>query len=314
MFFISLLLLFFLSDKLLGLENEPITPIPTKIDFDYQKALLGKVLFFDKSFSKDKRISCASCHMPEFGMSDPRKVSVGVDGKKGVIQSLTILNAVFNFRQFWNGRAKNLYQQIDGPIHNSVEMGFSEKEVEKVINSKRYKKMFKRIYNDIDRVTYHMFKEVIVEFEKSLITPNCKFDKWLRGEVNLKENEYKGYLLFKELGCINCHNGVNIGGNSFQKIGVIYPMKNRVGDRYSITLNPLDKFLYKTPTLRNIVLTAPYFHDGSAQSLEEAIIKMGYLNLGVKLEAEKVKEIKAFLYTLTGETPPLLLEVMRGRR
>ena len=286
--------------------NEPITPIPQTIKYNKQKALLGRELFFDTKFSADETISCASCHLPAFGGADPRVVSIGVYGKKGVIQSPPVFNAVFNFRQFWNGRARDLKEQIEGPINNPVEMGLNAKKVEKILNnSKKYKPLFKKVYNT-DKITFDMFKDAIAEFEVALITPDCKFDKWLRGEENLTKAEYEGYINFKKLGCINCHNGVNIGGNSFQKVGVIHPIKRSIGDRYEITHNPFDKNVFKVPTLRNINITMPYFHNGSAKTLKEAVEKMAYLNLGLKLTNHQLQTIVAFLKTLTGKRPEIL--------
>ena len=283
-----------------------IIPIPQTIKYNKQKALLGKKLFFDKKISADGTISCASCHSPKFGGADPRVVSVGVYGKLGVIQSPTVYNSVFNFRQFWNGRAKDLYAQIDGPTHNPVEMGLNSKKIEKLLNSNEtYKKLFSKIYHT-NYITYDMFKDAIVEFETALITPNSKFDKYLRGETKLTPKELKGYKYFKTLGCINCHNGINIGGNSFGKIGVIHHIKNNKEDRFSITHNKLDKFVYKVPTLRNIALTAPYFHTGITYKLSEAVNLMAYFNLGVRLSKEENEDIVAFLKTLTAPKPKIL--------
>jgi len=298
-------LLFFIPIFILA--QEVITPI-YKVTYNKQKALLGKKLFFDKSFSADGTISCASCHKPEYGSADIRPVSIGVYGKKGDIQSPPVYNAVFNFRQFWNGSAKNLFTQIDGPIHNSFEMGLDNKKVEKILNSnKEYKKIFKKIYHT-DYITYDMFKDAIVEFEKALVTLDSKFDLYLKGKVKLTKKEAKGYKLFKSYGCITCHNGVNVGGNSFEKIGVIYHIKNRIGDRYEITKKEEDKFVYKVPSLRNIALTAPYFHTGNVYDLESAVNIMAYHNLGLHLKKEEVDDIVAFLKTLTGKTPKILKE------
>jgi len=296
--------LWILLPFLLFAENviTPIHPVP----YDKQKALLGKKLFFDKSISEDGTISCASCHSPEYGSSDPRPVSVGVYGKLGRIQSEPIYNAVFNFRQFWNGRAKDLAEQIDGPTHNPVEMGLNSKRVEKIVNNNlEYKKMFFNIYHK-DYITYDMFKDAIVEFEKAMITPDCKFDKFLRGETKLSKKEAKGYKLFKSFGCITCHNGVNVGGNSFQKIGVVYPVTNRIGDRYEVTKNPEDKFVYKVPSLRNVELTAPYFHNAITYNLDEAVALMAHYNLGLNPTKEEIDDIFSFLKTLTGKKPEIL--------
>ena len=153
-----------------------------------------------------------------------------------------------------------------------------------------------------------MFEDVVdelAEYEKTLITPNSKFDRYLRNEVSLSPKELKGYGHFKSLGCIECHNGVNVGGNSFQKFGAIVPMPHDklIADRYSITNRPQDKNVYKVPTLRNIALTAPYFHDGRAATLNDAVKTMGYSNLGVDISETERLEIVEFLKTLTGTLP-----------
>jgi len=291
------------------LASEPIKPIPQTISYDKTKAELGKLLFFDPILSKDKSVACISCHDFEHGGADPRPVSIGVNGKKGSVNSPTVYNAIFNFTQFWNGRAKDLNEQLEGPLHNPVEMAMSNEEIEKRLNnSKFYKKLFKKIYKK-NRIEYYMIKDVIVEFEKALTTPNAKFDKFLRGETKLSTKEYKGYVLFKRLGCIICHNGINIGGNSFQKIGSVIPIRKKPNnDRYQITKNPEDRFVYRVPTLRNITLTAPYFHDGSVKTLKEAINIMAYHNLGFRLNQKEQNLILAFLHTLTGEKPQIVNE------
>jgi len=299
-FFLFLIPLFLLAENI-------ITPI-YEVPYNKQKALLGKKLFFDASISADGTVSCASCHDPRYGSSDPRPVSVGVYGKLGIIQSAPVYNAVFNFRQFWNGRAKNLFAQIDGPTHNPVEMGLNDKRIEKLLNNNpEYKKAFEKVYHK-NYVTYDMFKDAIVEFEKALVTPDSKFDLYLKGKAKLTKKEAKGYKLFKSFGCITCHNGVNVGGNSFQKIGVVYPFNNRVGDRYSFTKMKEDKFVYKVPSLRNVALTAPYFHNAITYSLNEAVRLMAHYNLGLEPTKKEVDDIVAFLKTLTGKTPKILKE------
>ena len=289
---------------LLALKNEPITPIPQTIKYNKQKALLGKEIFFDVDFSEDHSVACVSCHLPKFGGADPRPVSIGVYGKKGDIQSPTVYNAVFNFRQFWNGRAKDLKDQIRGPVHNPVEMGIDKKIVLKIINLK-YRDKFHKIYHTTN-ITFEMYQDVLAEFETALITPNCKFDKWLRDEINLTKEEEEGYYNFKKLGCITCHNGINIGGNSFQKIGIMNSTKDHTGDRYEFTHNPEDKYVYKVSTLRNIALTAPYFHNAITDDLADSVNRMAYFNLGLTLTDRQVKTIVAFLKTLTGEKPKIL--------
>jgi cytochrome c peroxidase len=185
-------------------------------------------------------------------------------------------------------------------------MNIKNKSIEKKLNhSAFYSRLFRQIYHT-DKITYAMFADAIAEFERSLITPDSKFDLYLKGRAKFSKLETRGYVLFKKYGCITCHNGVNIGGNSFQKMGIIFPIKKCVGDRYEVTHNPFDKCVYKVPSLRNIELTAPYFHNASAETLSDAVQKMAYNNLGFKIDKEGVKAIVAFLKTLTGKTPEIV--------
>ncbi len=289
---------------------EPISPIPIEDIVDIKKALLGKKLFFDTLLSKDNSTACLSCHDVFNGGADSKIVSVGFENKKGNIQSPTVLNAKYNFRQFWNGRAANLLEQADGPMNNPVEHNMNPKAIEERLNnSDKYKKEFNKVYG-VSRIKYELVLDAIVEFENSLTTANSKFDKFLRHEIELSSDEKEGYTLFKQFGCITCHNGVNVGANSFQKMGTFteYPSSNMYPDRFSITNKKSHKNVFKVPTLRNITLTAPYFHDGSAKTLKEAIETMSKYNLGQKLSNEEIEKIILFLGTLQGETPKILEE------
>jgi len=291
----------------LNVASEVITPIPLNADYDKKKAHVGKSLFFDPILSKDRSVSCNSCHDLRAGGDDNRKVSIGISGYKGDIQSPTVFNSRYNFKQFWNGRAETLMDQANGPIHNPVEMGLNSKEVEQRINaSAKYKKLFSAYHRGY--ISFDIVLEAVVEFEKALFTPNSKFDQFLRGEIQLSTQEYAGFQTFKGLGCITCHNGINIGGNSFQKMGVIMPyhFNSDYPDLYSLTKKEYHKNVFKVPTLRNIALSAPYFHDGSAKTLEDAIRTMSKHNLGFIISKREIDEIIAFLETLTGETPAIL--------
>jgi cytochrome c peroxidase len=278
------------------------------VEYDKAKALLGKKLFFEKALSKDNTVCCNSCHVLSEGGADKHQVSLGVMGRKGNIQSPTVYNARYNFKQFWNGRARNLKEQADGPINNPHEQDMSPYLIEKRLNaSKMYKNLFKKIYHT-NKISYHEVINAIVEFEKTLITPNAKFDRYLRGEVKLSKKEKKGYTLFKQYGCITCHNGINIGGNSFQKMGTFFPYKTNSSypDRADFTGNKRYKNVFKVPTLRNIALTSPYFHDGSAKTLLQAVQRMSHFNLGIEISKKDAEDIVAFLKTLTGEKPKIL--------
>jgi len=298
-------LLIILTPLILG-ATEPITPIPQSLPYNGAKAALGKHLFFDTILSRDQTIACVTCHDFQHGGADSRLVSIGVGGKMGRMQSPTVFNAVFNFTQFWNGRAKNLAEQAAGPVHNPVEMGMTTGQIEQRINADaRYRESFHTITGR-SIVTFADIAEMIAEYEKTLITPNGKFDRFLRGETVLTPNETQGYALFKRFGCVSCHNGINVGGNSFQKFGVIIPMQRtpNTDDRYALTGRERDKNVFKVPTLRNIALTAPYFHNGSAATLEEALRIMAKHNLGTKLTSLEINDIIAFLNTLSGQIPP----------
>ncbi|MBU0719738.1 c-type cytochrome [bacterium] len=288
--------------------GEPISPIPLHHGADIKKAKLGKELFFDTILSKDNTISCLSCHDLSNGGSDSRTVSSGFSGREGNIQSLTVFNAKYNFKQFWNGRAANLLEQAKEPLNNPAEHNMNPQALEeKLNNSSYYKSRFKKVYS-IDTIAYAYILDAIVEFEKALTTPNSKFDKYLREEEELSEEEKEGYTLFKQNGCITCHNGINIGGNSFQKMGTFleYKSQQEYPDRYDVTGKKAHRNVFKVPTLRNIALTAPYFHDGSAKNLQEAVKSMSQYNLGLILSDEETKKIVSFLNTLTGEMPKIL--------
>ncbi len=285
------------------LATEPILPIPRTIHYNRDKARLGRRLFFDPRLSKDGSIACVSCHHPKNG-ADSIPGSVGISGKKGTINTPTVFNSVFNFRQMWNGHARTLKEQVHMPVHNPKEMAMEHEHVTRRLRRiPYYREAFRRLYGhppDFDTLS-----DAIAEFEKSLITPGCTFDRYLRHEVSLSPEELRGHKLFKRLGCVTCHNGINIGGNSYQKMGLIhpYPWNPNNPDRYALTHREEDKNVYKVPSLRNIALTAPYFHDGSAPTLRTAIKRMAHYNLGSELSEEELDALVAFLKTLTGEPP-----------
>lgn len=288
--------------------KELILPINEQINYNIEKALLGKKLFFDKRLSKDNTISCSSCHDIEKGGDDNRDFSVGVENKKGKVNSPTVLNSRYNFTQFWNGRARDLKEQVSGPIHNPVEMGSDLEEiVEKLKKDEYYVKQFKNIYKE--GLTKQNIVDSIAEFESSLITPNSKFDRYLKGDKTaLNKDEKEGYELFKQNGCISCHNGINIGGNLFQKMGILkeYVSKSENLGRYEVTKDEEDKNYFKVPTLRNINQTAPYFHDASAKTLKEAVEIMIEYQLGMKPLENEVDKIVKFLKTLDGQKPKIM--------
>ncbi|MDX9796331.1 MAG: cytochrome c peroxidase [Arcobacteraceae bacterium] len=287
---------------------ELISPIEDDLNVDLNKALLGKKLFMDPQLSHDNTISCASCHHLDKGGDDNRQFSVGVNNKMGNINSPTVFNSKYNFVQFWDGRAKDLEEQVLVPLHNPDEMNSNIQEVvEKLKKSQEYKNLFQKVYNDTIKEEYVI--DAIVEFEKALITPNSKFDRYLKGEVNILSHvEKEGFELFKSYGCISCHNGVNIGGNLFQRVGIVKQIKyeNKYLGRYNVTKDEEDKYFYKVPTLRNIELTAPYLHSGEIKTLREAVTFMMEYQIGVTPNAAEVNHIMAFLRTLTGNRPKIM--------
>jgi cytochrome c peroxidase len=250
-------------------------------------------------------VSCASCHAPEFGWADPRPVSIGVHGRIGNINAPTVLNAYFNFRQFWNGRAGDLQEQAAGPIHNPVEMGMSpQATLQRLREDPTYVAAFAAAFPG-ERWDFSHVTQAIAEFEKTLITPNSRLDRYLRGEIRLTPAEAEGYRLFKRLGCVTCHNGINVGGNSYQYMGALIPtdIDAAGGDRYALTGKAFDRNRFKVPTLRNILQTAPYLHDGSQSDLKEIVELMGYHNLGFRMKDEEADLLLTFLGTLTGDIP-----------
>lgn len=293
-------IIFILFFNVILFSKEPITPIPLEIEFDKEKANLGKELFFDPILSKDNTISCHSCHILEQGGDDNLQFSFGVDGKVGNMNSPTVFNSTFNFVQFWDGRAKNLQEQAQGPITNEVEMAHTFEEIIKILNNTEYKEKFRKIYKD--GVTKNNITDSLAQFQKTLITPNSPFDKYLRGDKNAISKEQKqGYELFKNQGCIACHHGVNVGGNLYAKFGLISKLQSDSKGRYEVTKNELDKYYFKVPTLRNIELTSPYLHDGRIEELEDVVKFMAHYQLGKSLSEEEVKKIVLFLKSLTGD-------------
>jgi len=288
-----------------NVRNEPIDPIPRTKIHNMATVELGSKLFHDARFSSDQKISCASCHSLAKGGADGRAISLGVENRRGEVNAPTIFNSKFNFRQFWDGRAANLMEQIEGPFNNKDEMNSSWSRVISVIESDpTYLAMFAKNYED--GVTAHNIKTSIVAFENTLTTPNSRFDQYLRGDNHAISNEeLAGYKLFKSYGCVSCHQGINIGGNLYQKLGAVHEYKFSKSDRYlgrfNVTKKADDKYVFKVPSLRNVALTAPYLHDGSEPTLKGAVSKMMVHQLGRLSSKEDVSLVVDFLKTLTGE-------------
>ncbi len=299
-----------LTGSFLSLFSAAIEPIPQKIDYDKSKAALGKKLFYEARLSKDGTVACVNCHQLPGSGADVVAFSFGVNGAVGTINSPTVLNSGFNFVQFWNGRAEDLKAQAYGPISNPIEMANSMEAVVRMLkDDETYAQTFKSLYKE--GVTPENIVDAIAEFERALITPNAPFDRYLRGEKGaLDAQELKGYELFQSFGCITCHNGVNIGGNMYQKVGVFLPYEDKTRNlgRYDVTKNEKDKYYFKVPSLRNIALTAPYMHDAKAVTLEDAVFEMFEHQVGDAYTQVEMDAIVAFLKTLTGEEPAVLKE------
>ncbi len=275
------------------------------------KVALGKMLFFEPRLSASHLISCNTCHNVGMGGHDYLPVSIGHGWQKGPRNSPTVFNAVFNAAQFWDGRAADLAEQAKGPIQAGVEMGSTRKRVEDTLNSMpEYVQRFRQAFpGQKDPVSFDNMATAIEAFEATLITPNSDFDKYLRGDKDaLDEVEQEGLALFMNKGCVACHAGTNLGGQSYFPFGLVTKPGADilpVGDkgRFAVTETASDEYVFRASPLRNIELTAPYFHSGAVWSLEEAVEVMGTAQLGSKLKAGEVASITAFLKTLTGEIP-----------
>lgn len=297
-----------LSSMAAAQSAEPILPIPAPASLDARKVALGDKLFHDKRLSKDNTLSCASCHALDRGGVDGQAVSTGIKGAKGPINAPTVFNSGFNFRQFWDGRAASLEEQAAGPVHNPLEMGSNWDEVmAKLAQDGALVASFKEAF--ADGLQARNIQAAIAEFERSLATPNGRFDKFLRGDkAAISADEQRGYQLFKNYGCVACHQGVNVGGNMFQVFGVMGDYFARRGTpgaadlgRYNVTKKDADRHVFKVPGLRNVALTAPYFHDGSARTLADAVDVMFRYQLGRPAPQQDKELIVKFLHTLTGE-------------
>jgi len=282
-----------------------------------EKIELGKALFFDPRLSKSGLISCNTCHNVGMGGDDFQETSTGHGWQQGPRNSPTVLNAVFNLAQFWDGRAKDLKEQAKGPVQASVEMNNTPEAVLKTLNSMpEYIEMFKQAFpDDNDPVTFDNMAAAIEVFEATLTTPDSGFDKFLRGEKSaLNADEQNGLAIFMEKGCVDCHAGVNMGGEDYFSFGVSErPETSIMGNdkgRFEVTQSADDEYVFKSPSLRNIELTSPYFHSGKVWSLKEAVAIMGSAQLGISLSSKEVDDIHTFLMTTTGVQPNVVYPIL----
>ena len=291
--------------------NEPVRPIDQNLPYvDEAKAALGFALFHDTRLSVDNTVSCASCHALETAGVDNHQYSHGVNDQLGGVNAPTVYNAVYNFVQFWDGRAATLADQAAGPPLNPVEM--ASESFDQIISKLKADKKFAREFTAVypDGLTEANITDAIEHFEMTLLTPNSAFDKWLRGDDSaISAEELEGYELFKKYDCATCHVGPNLGGLSYELMGLRrhyfaergLEMTNEDNGRFKETQLERDRHRFKVPGLRNVEHTWPYFHDGTRETLEEAVSDMGLYQSGVELTAAETDKITAFLKTLTGE-------------
>ena len=311
------------NDGLVGdRANEPVRPIDQVLEYDAAKAALGFALFHDTRLSVDNTVSCASCHALETAGVDNHQYSHGVDDQLGGVNAPTVFNAVYNFVQFWDGRAKTLADQAAGPPLNPVEM--ASESFDQIIGKLKADKKFVREFNAVypDGLTAENLTDAIEQFERTLVTPNSAFDKWLRGDDEaLTADELDGYELFKKYDCATCHVGPNLGGQSYELMGLRrhyfaergLELTHEDNGRFKETQLERDRHRFKVPGLRNVEHTWPYYHDGTRETLEEAVRDMGLYQSGVELTAQETDKITAFLKTLTGEYNGVLVTSNNSR-
>lgn len=295
-----------LFGELPELVDNPENPITE------EKVILGKQLYFDVRLSKDNTQSCNTCHnLNTFGV-DNLPTSPGNDGKNGTRNSPTVLNAALHTSQFWDGRNKDVEEQAGGPILNPVEMAMPSEEfvIERLSEIEEYKALFAKAFPEEEQpITYKNLQKAIGAFERKLITPS-KFDDYLAGnDEALNEQEKRGLETFMTTGCITCHSGNALGGQLIQKFGLFgnyweLTKSEKIDEgRFEVTQNEADKYFFKSPSLRNIEKTYPYFHDGSMKNLDKAVKIMAKLQLNKELTDKETNDIIAFLKTLTGDVP-----------
>jgi len=289
--------------------GEPVQPLPLTVDVDERKVALGDKLFHDTRLSSDDTLSCASCHGLDKGGTDQAQFATGVNDQLGPINSPTVYNSSYNHVQFWDGRAADLFEQADGPVTNPIEMASNwEQVIGKIKDDPYYQEAFAQLYDD--GMNEKTIRQAIATFEETLITPNSAFDKYLMGDKQaISEQQRRGYATFVTTGCTSCHMGPALGGQDYQKMGKRGDYFAARGTdvleadlgRFNVTEKDEDKHFFKVPILRNIEVTYPYFHDGTAEELSDAIDKMALYQLDVQLTEPEIADMEAFLLALTGE-------------
>lgn len=305
--------------------GNPVTP---------EKIALGNMLYFDPRLAKSSDISCNTCHNLAMGGGGGRAPAIGHNGQLGGRKAPTVLNAVFNKSQFWDGRAADLKEQVTNSVManpgallaarggaiapNPSEMAATKRHaVERLKNIPGYADPFKKAFpGEADPITYDNIGLAIAAFEATLITPDAPFDLWLKGDNQaLSEEQKQGLKIFIDKGCSNCHNGENIGGGMFARFGTVGNPGSEFlppddWGRFAVTKNVADKYVFKVPSLRNVELTAPYFHSGRTLDLKQAIAVMGESQLGQQLDVSEIEKLAAFLKSLTGRQPRVILPIL----
>jgi cytochrome c peroxidase len=288
----------------------PISPVPAPVTLaaDAPRVALGRRLFDEPRLSHDDTIACSTCHVLAHGGVDGQAHAIGIGGKVGDVNTPTVFNAALNFRQFWDGRAATLESQIAGPLHNPVEMGSSFAEaIAKLAHDPSYARQTRAAYGT-PTLTATLLTDAIAAYERTLVSTGARFDRFLAGDsLAIDGDERHGYELFVSYGCASCHQGANVGGNMFERFGVTRdyfgdipnPTRADLG-RYNVTGRAQDRYVFRVPSLRLVTLTAPYFHDGSIQTLDQAVRLMGRHQLGYELPHRDVTLIVKFLGTLVG--------------
>jgi len=276
-----------------------------------EKVELGKMLYFEPRLSSSWLISCNTCHNLSLGGIDMMETSIGHGWQKGPRNAPTVLNAVFNLAQFWDGRAADLEEQAKGPVQASVEMASDPGRAVQTLRSiPEYRERFAQAFpGEVEPVTFDNMARAIEAFEATLITPGSPFDRWLAGDgAAMTEAQIEGLQTFIGKGCSGCHSGVNFGGQGYFAFGVVQAPSDEIrppGDlgRFAVTSTEADEYVFKAPSLRNIELTAPYFHSGKVWALNEAVSVMGSAQLGAVLTPEEIGAITVFFEALTGDQP-----------
>lgn len=296
-----------LSAAQASVAREPIEPVPLQLNLDHARVRLGEALFRDPRLSRDGRRSCASCHPLDHGGMDSRERAQSNNPSRLLRNTPTIFNVGLNLFYNWDATTETLPEHDDRAIRSDALMAADWPQLLATLRADTsYVEQFKASYPaGIERETV---LDALAVYERSLITPNSRFDRFLRGDAAaLSTEERNGYGLFKSYGCIACHQGINVGGNLVQRFGVFGDTGSATGSgerdqgRYQTTKDPRDKDVFRVPSLRNVEVTAPYFHDGRAPTLEVAVVTMARVQLGINLSATDTRQIVAFLRTLTGE-------------